>query len=377
MSIDIPSREDFVELSKHRADGSVSLYVGSGAGESSPPIVRDTEAARLALRTATADALTELESIGVGRTERDTISKSVEALDRDRTFWGTPARTIAVFLAPNFTRAFRVRNGLPAHSAVGDRFDIGPLLRATTFTHSGYVLAVTEGDVRLIFLGPDASSEKIELPNLPDDIAETLTAADSDGRFDRRRADGALGPKIEQRRYCSAVQDAVLEVIGNSGLPLVLAAAADLEPAYREVNKYRHLLTTGINANPTSLSLHDLEERGRAVLDQHSESELATWRESFGTKRANGLASSQLSDVARAASEGLVDTLLFDLASTEEGSIDDSGTITIAAEPGPTTYGLVDEVAVRVLRTGGTVKAVRRDDLPDDKPVAATFRGTP
>ena len=51
------------------------------------------------------------------------------------------------------------------------------------------------------------------------------------------------------------------------------------------------------------------------------------------------------------------------------------GTITIAREPGPTTYGLVDETAVRVLRTGGTVKAVRREDLPDDSPVAATFRG--
>jgi len=36
---------------------------------------------------------------------------------------------------------------------------------------------------------------------------------------------------------------------------------------------------------------------------------------------------------------------------------------------------LVDEIAARVLRTGGTVKAVRSDDLPDDSPVAATFRG--
>ncbi|WP_341952087.1 hypothetical protein [Salinibacterium sp. TMP30] len=377
MSIDIPSSEDFTELSQQRNAGSVSLYVASGAAGDRPPIARDTEAARLALRSAATEALAELDTIGLDKAERDAISESLDSLDGDRNLWSTPARTIAVFASPKFTRAFGLRNELPSHSAVGGRFDLGPLLRATTFGHSGYVLAITEGDVRLLFLSSDASSELIELPTLPDDVALTLETTETDGRFDRRRADGALGPKIEQRRYCSVVQEAVLDVIGKSGLPLILSAASDLEPAYREANSYRGLLEHGIDANPSSLSLAELEKRGRAVLEQHSEGELASWRESFGTKRANGLASSQLSDVAHAATAGLVDTLLFDLASTEEGSIDEGGVLTIAHEPGPTTYGLVDEVAVRVLRAGGTVKAVRREDLPDDKPVAATFRGKP
>jgi hypothetical protein len=312
----------------------------------------------------------------MGREDRDTISNSVQSLERDRDFWSTQARTIAVFISPGFVRTFRLRNELPAHTAVGDRFDIGPLLRATTFGHSGYVLALTEGDVRLVFLGPDASSEDVELPTLPKDVAEKLDTTVTSGRFDRLRAQGTLGPKVEQRSYASAVQDAVLEMIDGSGLPLVLSAASDLEPAYRAVNKYAGLLELGIEANPTSLSSQELETRGRAILEQHSESELALWRENFGTLRSQGLASSQLSDIARAATAGLIDTLLFDLASTDEGSIDRWGAITPADEPGPTTYGLVDEIAVRVLTTGGTVKAVRRSDLPDDTQAAATFRGT-
>jgi hypothetical protein len=377
MSIDIPTREDFVELSQHRNDGSVSLYLGAGAGGDSQRIVRDTEAARLALRSATTKALSQLDDIGVAKADRDSISDAVESLERDRNFWGSPAHTIAVFVSPEVIRAFRLRNELPAHTAVGDRFDIGPLLRATTFGHNCYVLAVTEGDVRLLVLGADASSKQIELPGLPDDVADALDTTVTDGRFDRRRADGALGPKIEQRRYCSAVQSAVLDVIGDSGLPLILAASSDLEPAYREVNSYRGLLEQGIYANPSSLSLQELEKRGRELLEQHSDDELVSWREKFGTLQANGRASSQLSDVAKAASAGLVDTLLFDLASTEEGDIDEGGGITIANVPGPTTYGLVDEIAVRVLRTGGTVNAVRREDLPDNTSVAATFRNTP
>lgn len=377
MSIDIPSPEDFAELSKHRHAGSMSLYVASGqsrSGDGRDPIAHDTEAAQLALRSATTKALAELDGVSVGRAERDSISEAVLTLERSRDFWGTQARTIAVFTSPTLTKAFRIRNELPTHTAVGDRFDLGPLLRATTFGHSGYVLAITEGEVRLLLLGSDASSVSVELPELPENVTESLDKTVSGGRFDRRRADGTLGPKTEQRWYCSAVQEAVLEVIGDTGLPLVLAAASDLEPAYREVNSYDGLLPHGIDANPSSLSLQDLGSRARTVLQEHFDEKLATWREDFGSLRANGRASAQVSDVAHAATAGLVDTLLFDLESTEEGSIDDAGAVTFADSPGPETYGLVDELAVRVLRTGGKVKAVRRADLPDDSPVAATFR---
>lgn len=375
MAIDIPSARDLKELSVHRATGSVSVYLASGWGQERQPFSQDTDAAKLALRSAAHTALADLGKIGAGREDREAISDAVQSLEHDHDFWSTPARTIAVFISPGFVRAFRLRNELPAHTAVGDRFDIGPLLRATTFGHSGYVLALTEGEVRLVFLGPDASSEILELPTLPKDVAENLDKTVDGGRFDRHRAQGTLGPKVEQRSYAAAVQEAVLEVIGGSGFPLVLSAARDLETAYRSVNSYPGLLELGIDANPSSLSPQELESRGRAVLEQHSASELESWREHFATVRAQGLASSQLSDVARAATAGLVDTLMFDLASTDEGSIDEWGAITLAQQAGPTTYGLVDEIAVRVLNAGGTVKAVRRSDLPDDTPTAAIFRG--
>jgi len=375
MSIDIPTHDDLVELSQQRNVASVSLYSSPGSTDGGPPIGRDTEAARLALRSSATEALAELGQHGVAKAELDAIGQSLAALDHDTDFWVSSARSVAVFASPEVTRAFRLRSELPSLVATGDRFDIGPLLRATTFGHSGYVLALTQGNVRLLALNADDSSVEIALPTLPDDLGKTLEIADNQGKADMPRADGALGPKVELRRYCSLVEEAVLDVIGDSGLPLVLAAASDLQPAYREISTYRGLLPSGIAANPSSLSADDLEERGRVVLAERHSHELDSWRTAFGNKRSSGLASSQLSDIAHAATAGLVDTLLFDLASTDEGSIDESGAVSFASEPGPSTYGLVDEIAARVLRTRGTVKAVRGDDLPDDSPVAATFRG--
>lgn len=385
MGIDIPSSDELAELTRHRHPGSVSLYIASapaGGGNSRAAIVHDSEAARVALRSAVNDALDDLEKLGISHGEREGMGRAVRALEGNREFWGTPGRSIAVFLSPDDDpesgpRAFRLMNELPAHTAVGDRFDIGPLVRATTFAHAGWVLALTAGDVRLVRLESDAGHREVELATLPEDASELLERADHDGRLDRHRADGTVTENVARRRYAQAVQDAVLAEIGDDDAPLVLAAASELEPAYREISTHRRLLEQGIDANPAGLSIDDLVQRGRAVLDAHYAERLATWREEFGNLRANGRASSQLSDVARAATAGLVSSLLFDLESTEEGHIDEAGALTLAPEPGPTTYGLVDEIAARVLRTGGDVKAVRRAELPDDSPVAAIFRAAP
>lgn len=383
MSIDIPTTDDLSTLTGHRHDASVSFYVPSGwsgsqGGSDSgrPPIAHDTEAARIALRSAANDALAELAEAGVSSADRNAISDALEALDGSRSFWGTHARSVAVFVSPDGLQAFRLRNELPQHTAIGDRFDVGPLVRATTFDHNGFVLALTVGEVRLLSLSSDTSSEEIELTALPADAADALEHATTGGRFDRHRAAGTLGPKVGQRNYCSIVQDAVLEAIGESTAPLVLAAASDLEPAYREINTHPALLDEGIEANPASLNGDELAQRARVVLDEHYRATLADWRETFGSLQAHGRASSQLSDIARAATAGLVDTLLFDFEWTAEGVIDDAGAVTMADEPSASTYGLVDELAARVLRTGGTVRAVRRDDLPDDSAVAATFRAS-
>ena len=373
MSIDIPTSGDFAHLTQARNAASVTIYVNA-AGDGARGITHDVDAAQTALRSALQESLHELDAASAA--DRSAISERVAELLDNRLFWATRARSVAVFVSPDELHVFRLMNRLPLSHSTGDRFDVGPMIRAVTFEHTGYVLAVTEGDVRLLHLTSDATSHRIELAELPEDAAEALTRDPARGRFNRHRADGTLGPKVEQRNYASTVQDAVLASIGDVRAPMVLAAASDLDPAYRDVNTYDLLLERGIAANPASLDDAELERQGRAILEQHYAEELGKWREMFGTRRANGRASSQLSDIAQAAWQGQVSELLFDLDHSDEGTIDDFGRITYAAEPGASTYRVVDEIAAQVLRTGGVVRAVRSDDLPDAEPAAAMFRGS-
>ncbi|WP_229382398.1 hypothetical protein [Microbacterium schleiferi] len=129
-----------------------------------------------------------------------------------------------------------------------------------------------------------------------------------------------------------------------------------------------------MDAHPDSLDDEALEEKARSILDDYEEGLLAAWRERFGTLRAQGLATDSLDDVAVAAANAAIDELLFDMDSSAEGTIDDRGRVERATAPGAESTVLVDEIAARVLRTGGTVRAARHDEMVEGSPVAATLR---
>lgn len=367
MRLTLPTDENLTELTKHRDAASITIYLPS------TPFTREIEAVQMALKNAASEAETQLRGIGIHKKQVDEVAKTLEDFQSNREFWQFQAHAMAIFVAPGIVRAYRLANTLQPLVAVGDRFDIGPLLRSVSFTNGGYVLSVADGRNRLLELSADAPPFELEL-DLPDDLDNVLEDTKYQGRFDRHRADGTTGERIERERYCRLVQDAVLAHISESTLPLIIATSRDLEPAYRAVNSYRGLLEHGIDGNPEAFSVEDLNERARVILDEHYENKLVQWRESFGTRRANGLATSQLSEVARAATASGVAELLFDMDSTLEGLIDDVGVVHEVSEPDAENYGIVDEIAARVLRSGGTVKAVRAGDLPDDTPVAAVLR---
>jgi hypothetical protein len=50
------------------------------------------------------------------------------------------------------------------------------------------------------------------------------------------------------------------------------------------------------------------------------------------------------------------------------------GTVTFNSDDDAENYGVVDEIARRVLLSGGRVLALRRDDIPEHGTVAAILR---
>lgn len=72
---------------------------------------------------------------------------------------------------------------------------------------------------------------------------------------------------------------------------------------------------------------------------------------------------------------GAIDTLLVDIDDDLAGTIGETdGILTLSDEPGPSSYGVVDEIAGRAILTGARVLAVRREDIPENALAAAVLR---
>lgn len=363
---DIPDTVHLLDLIDHRDEASVTITLGSS------PMPQDHERVKIALRNAIDEAERQLAEKSLPRGDGALVLDPLRALLRDDEFWLAQSRSLVILAAPTRFETFRLANTVADHTAVGDRFDTGSLLRAVAFPHRAFAVTLTQGGASLREFGPDHRPTEHAL-DLPDDHALMMERTTTGGRFDRQRADGTTGDRIERERYARAAQDAVVAIVPED-VPLILAASTDLEPAYRAVNTHPLLLEQGIEAHPESLDEQTLSDRLREILDAHYAAGLDRWRERFGALRSEGRATSRLDEAAAASSAAAVESLHFDMDATDEGSIDELGHVRPATEPGPGTYALVDEIAARVLRGGGEVRAVRGDDLPGDSPVAAILR---
>jgi release factor family 11 len=131
------------------------------------------------------------------------------------------------------------------------------------------------------------------------------------------------------RQYARQIDQALRPLLSGLDVPLILAAVEPLDSIYRSVNTYPHLLASSIPGNTDSTTDGELGERARRVLDDLCASELRAIQDTYAQRLAQRRASSDISDVARAATYGLVDTVLVDIDESITGEIDENGALTL------------------------------------------------
>lgn len=363
--IDIPSQHELEQLIAVDTTPSVSLYLPT------TPVTTDADAERIAFKNQLTQAEELLRERGVSREDIEAIVGPLAELDHDYGFWTRLARTLAVFATPSHSWLFRLPSELEPAVRVGERLDVKPLLRALTFPHTAFVLALSQGSCRLVEIAADAPPEVVTVPELPTGIA-SVTGTD---RSPSDRMQGDEGLKVRMGQYARKVDAALRGVLTGHHRPLILAAARPIDDIFRRVNSYPNLLDATISGNPETLTDAELAERARPLLDAHYAAELAQLRERLDAWAARGRAAVEIGDVARAATFGAVDTLLVDIETHVAGTIDpETGAVELIDSDDDFAPGVADEIARRTLAAGGRIVAVRGVDMPADGPVAALLR---
>ena len=368
LHIDIPSLPEFRALAGERADMCVSIYLPT------TPLTQDVEASRIAFGNLVKSAQEQLVAAGADKRRLSALGEHLDDLAEDDAFWRLQANSLAVLATPDRLRTFRLANALTETVQVSDRFHLKPLLRAITFPHAAYVLALSENDVRLIEVLPDLPAETVKVPGMPRDAASAVNKSTINDRSHSRRITGSEGQKVRLAQYCRMVEAALRPVLSGTQLPLILAATEPLASLYRSVSSHHALLPETITATNDRSSAGDIAAAARPVLDAAYARQIADFKATFEKRSGDGRTTTDVSDAARAATFGSIETLIVDMDKVVPGTVDDeTGAVTFADE-GAASYGIVDEIAGRALATGATVLAGRTGDIPGGGDLAAVLR---
>ena len=366
---DIPTRSEIERLVARRGAPSVSIYLPT------TPISQEARTDRLELKNLAGAAVDQMRASGADKDDVAGIEEALGDLVDDNGFWDLQANSLAVFATPSGVTTFRLPNRIGSFVEVSDRFDVKHLLRATTFPQTAFVLALSQHSSRLLEITSDPAPREVHLADLPNGVADVVAKDAIADRAPVRRIQGAEGQKVRIRQYARQVDRALRPLFSGRSAPLILAATEPLNGIFRSVNSYPHLAGDTIPGSPEHTSDTDLVASARAILDEVHAAELRAVSQAFEDRVSQDRTATDVAEVARAATFGAVDTVLVDIDEAVPGSIDEeSGAVTFAEAGDAVSYDVVDEIARRVLLSGGHVLAVRREDIPGAGSVAAILR---
>lgn len=314
----------------------------------------------------------------------------LQALANDSRFWNRTLDGLAVLVAPDFFRVYRLQRPVAELAVVADSFHTKPLLRIMQSADRYQVLALNRREARL-FEGNRDGVDEIELaPEVPRTLDDAL-----ERDIERERATRTHGPitagtmgrhgasdvkqdgiRIDTEHFFRAVDRSVLEHHSRpAGLPLLLAAMPEHHHLFREVSRNPNLLEEAIDVHPDDLTVDALRERIWKQLQPHYLERLAGLVDRFHAAGHRDQATDDLAGAAVAAAAGRIHTLLLEAEHQVPGRLDAaSGAITLGELDDPEVGDLLDDLGERVLATGGEVIMVPAERMPTRTGLAAIHR---
>lgn len=315
-----------------------------------------------------------------------------ETLADDNNTWNHTFHGLAVFSATGLFKVVGVHKSFEELAIVADSFHTKPLRQYLQSLDHYHVLGLSFHDIRL-FEGNRHSLAEIEL--LPD-IPRTITDALGDDLTDKHstvssyggtggestsmhHGHGGRNEEMEKdaERFFRVVANNIYERYSKpTGLPLILAALPEHHSGFERVNKNPLLLSKSIAVNPTSVSKDKLVNLAWEIMEPEYNLKLDNLVAIFEQARVNGKGSDDYKEVALAAVEGRVDTLIVEadriipvrITNLVTGNTQKKDLIN------PKVDDLLDDMGALVMKMGGQVMVLPAGKMPSETGLAAIFR---
>ena len=320
--------------------------------------------------------------------EIKSLIQPFEDLAEDRSFWNHTADGLAVLSAPGLFRVYRLQRPVTELVVVADSFHTKPLMRITQSADRYQILALSRNAFKVFEGNRDALGEILPIEGVPQ-AADELLGKDASAREGAHRTYGPSGDAAwhgtdvkqdatdrDTGQFFRAVDRAVLQHCSQpSGMRLILAALPEHHHQFRAISSNPFLMKEALDVHPDDLSLDALRERAWQLVQPYYLERLAGLVEAFGAAAAKGQGADKLGEIAKAAIDGRIATLLIEADRLIPGTIDvTSGRISSGDLDNPEVDDVLDDLGEHVLKAGGEVIIVPVERMPTQSGAAAIYR---
>ena len=316
----------------------------------------------------------------------------LKALVYNNDIWNHTLEGLAVFSAEGMFKVVKLHKSVEELAIVADSFHTKPLRQYLQSLDHFHVLGLTLHDIRL-FEGNRHSLTEVELTAdtpktiteaLGDELTEKHSVVESYGGVggDSTPMHHGHGGKKEEtekdaERFFRVVAGTIYKHYSKpSGWPLILAALPEHHNLFQKVSKNPLLLPKGIAINPSSVSPDQLAKMAWEIVEPEYNLKLDSLVERFEQARANGKGSDDYKEVAVAAVEGRVDTLLVEADRIIAVRVTNlvTGNTQKKDLSNPKVDDLLDDMGELVIKMGGHLMVLPTGKMPSETGLAAIFR---
>ena len=246
-----------------------------------------------------------------------------------------------------------------------------------------YILAVSPNYNKL-YSADKNDIEKIKLEELPNNIKDFLNIEDEGAQKYQSMSRAGAGSifhgegasdddQEDLLHYLKEVNKVVFNELKNKDNYLIIAADDNLFSIYKEINSYKGMLAENISGNAAQMNNKELKKRSWDIVEPHIHDYLKGVKEQFNNLKGSNKISTQLEDIIESAYYSKVDLLMINKEAEENGVFSEAEN-TVGNKLEEDNYDLYNFAAIKTIENGGNVYSLDKDEMPDNKDIAAIYR---
>lgn len=319
------------------------------------------------------------------------LQEQLEGLLDDLNFWQETLETLTVFAKKDSVEIYHLPIETEERVYVGPCFDVAPLLLIESMNQPCYVFALAMHQPKLYKADLYGLEQvDIEFPKSPEDAlhidemfsgSQTMKGGRSTGSSSMASSPHGQGDSNnagseERMSYLRMLDEQIRDMKDfDDTLPFIIAATDTEFGDFRATSRIKSIINAHIPGNHTETPPQDLHHMVVMLLNE----KIVRPRQDQVVERLSELlgmqkASTEIADVAVAASDGRVDTLLLPMIEMTTDSVSDTETHKPLVRFSSEYDEVLFNIATDVVRQGGTVTAVQRDSLPGKASLGALYR---